>query len=229
MKRYKRGPAYLFTLIMMLSCNATMAGCTSGDGEQSELRSSIVDERGLIMDESTAVEITEIPEGGRLEYKAPDAESRGKVTISVPEWYEQSESEELFEATNGITVKLPTTAIDMGDAGLCLRIVVDDSGYLDWWCGGSVSGYIESSTKADYSSSSWPINVDGREGTVLVQGSADAGGEISGDAFVILDGVTVWFNALPRDGKVLDADSYSRFFRSKEMCNLFDSITLSEQ
>lgn len=222
MKRYKRGPAYLFTLIMMLSCNATIAGCTSGDGEQSELRSSIVDE-------STAVEITEIPEGGRLEYKAPDAESRGKVTISVPEWYEQSESEELFEATNGITVKLPTTVIDMGDASLCLRIVVDDSGYLDWWCGGSVSGYIESSTKADYSSSSWPINVDGREGTVLVQGSADAGGEISGDAFVILDGATVWFNALPRDGKVLDADSYSRFFRSKEMCNLFDSITLSEQ
>ena len=64
---------------------------------------------------------------------------------------------------------------------------------------------------------------------MLVQGSADAGGEISGDAFVILDGATVWFNALPRDGKVLDADSYSRFFRSKEMCNLFDSITLSEQ
>ena len=64
---------------------------------------------------------------------------------------------------------------------------------------------------------------------MLVQGFADADGEISGEAFVFLDGATVLFSAIPVDGKAPEADAYSNFFSSPEVCDLLDSVSLLER
>lgn len=168
------------------------------------------------------------PQGSVLEYAAPDADSRGRVSVSLPKEYERRESVEAYETADGTQIELPTTTLRMGEAGFDLQVAVDDAGYLDWWCNGAVAEYVERAT-AERLNSSWPISVDGREGAVLVQGSADAGREISGDAFVFLDGATVWFSAVPVDGAVPEADAYSRFFSSPEVRDLFDSVSLSER
>ncbi len=174
-------------------------------------------------------DIKDIPaDGSAPEYTAPDPKSKSKVIVSVPKWCEHSDSTESFETTNGTTVNLETIAIQMDDSGFQLKIAIDDSGYLDWWSGGSLSDYIETS-KEEYFNSSWPISVDGREGIVLVQGSANSGGELSGDAFVTIDGTTVWFSATPSDDKAPAANAYSEFFRSQKMCDLLDGISLSTQ
>ena len=174
---------------------------------------------------SDIVEIA--PQGSALEYTEPDEDSRGKVSVSLPKGYECSESIEVYETADGTKIELPTTTVRIGDSGFDLQITVDNAGYLDWWCNGSVVEYVEHA-KAERLNSSWPINIDGREGVVLVQGSADAGGEISGDAFVFLDGATVWFSAVTVDDKVPEADAYSKFFSSPEIRNLFDGLSLSE-
>lgn len=174
-------------------------------------------------------EIVELaPQGSALEYAAPDAGGRGRVSVSLPEEYERKESVEVYEVADGTQIELPTTTVLMGDAGFDLQITVDDAGYLDWWCNGTVPAYVESA-KTERSNSSWPISVDGREGVVLVQGSADAGGEVSGDAFVFLDGATVWFSAVLTDGRVPEANAYSSFLNSSEVRNLLDSVSLSER
>lgn len=193
--------------------------------------SNIVDQgesRGGGMKESKGSEIVELtPQGSALEYVEPDAKNRGLVSVSLPQEYECSESVEVYKATDDAQIELPTTTVRLRDADFSLQITVDDAGYLDWWCNGAVSEYI-ARAKAERFNSSWPISVDGREGVVLVQGSANAGGEISGDAFVFLDGTTVWFSAIPVDGEVPEADAYSKFFRSTEVCNLLDSVSLSD-
>lgn len=167
------------------------------------------------------------PQGSALEYTAPDADDRGRVSVSLPKAYEYSESVEVYETTDGTKIELPTTTVRMGDGCFDLQITVDDAGYLDWWCNGSVSEYVEHAM-AEWFNSSWQINVDGRDGIVLVQGSANAGGAISGEAFVLLDRATVWFSAMPVDSKVMEADAYSRFFSSLEVRDLFGSVSLSE-
>lgn len=221
MRTSRHGKARLLTPLILLLCAAMVPGCASNIGGQDELRS----EGTTTNKGSDIVEIA--PQGSALEYTEPDEDSRGKVSVSLPKGYECSESAEVYETTNGTKIELPTTTVRIGDIGFDLQITVDDAGYLDWWCNGSVVEYVERAT-AERLNSSWPINIDGREGVVLVQGSADAGGEISGDAFVFLDSATVWFSAVTVDGKVPEADAYSKFFSSPEIRNLFDGISLSE-
>lgn len=222
MRTSRHGPAHLLASLAVLFCMAMTVGCASGIGGHDESRSGH-------METSVESKIVEIaPQGSALEYTAPDADDRGRVSVSLSKAYERSESVEVYETADGTIIELPTTTVRMGDGGFDLQITVDDAGYLDWWCNGSVSEYAERAM-AERFNSSWQINVDGREGIVLVQGSASSGGEISGEAFVFLDRATVWFSAVPIDGKVLETDAYSRFFSSPEVRNLLDSVSISER
>lgn len=96
------------------------------------------------------------PQGSALENTATDAESRGRISVSLPEEYESNESIGIFVVAEDAQIELPTTTVQFNDASFDLQ-----------------------------------IPVDGCEGVVLVQGSADAGGEISGDAFVFHGDATI--------------------------------------
>ena len=222
MRTSRHGPGHLLASLALLFCMAMTVGCTSGTGGHDESRSEHMDTSG----ESKILEIA--PQGSALEYTAPDADNRGRVSVSLAKEHERSESVEVYETADGTKIELPTTTVRMGDGCFDLQITVDDAGYLDWWCDGSVFEYVEHAM-AERFNSSWQINVDGREGIVLVQGDANAGGEISGEAFVFLDRATVWFSAVPVDGKVLEADAYSRFFSSPEVRDLLGSVFISER
>lgn len=206
-------------LTAMLLCLVVTAGCASSNVQG--------DGRDSAMNESTESEIIEIPAGEAYrENRTSGAEGHSTVQVQVPDGYGCTEYEKTFEATDGKTVGLAAKRIDMDESGFSLEIIVDDAGYLDWWTGGSNFEYVEKA-KREHFNSSWTINVDGCDGTVLVQGAADEGGEISGDAFIFLDGATIWFSATPSDGKAPDADAYSEFFRSKEVTSLFDRLVIS--
>lgn len=131
------------------------------------------------------------PQGSALENTATYAESRGRISVSLPEEYESNESIGIFVVADDAQIELPTTTVQFNDASFDLQIPVDDAGYVDWWCNGTVSKYVETA-KVECLNSSWPISVDGCEGVVLVQGFADAGGEISGDAFVFHGDATIY-------------------------------------
>ena len=86
--------------------------------------------------------------------------------------------------------------------------------------------YVDAA-KEERFNSSWQANVGGHDATVLVQGSAAAGGETSGDAFVFLDGMTIVLSAVPPDGETPAADAYSKFFRSKNVSDFLARLAIS--
>lgn len=151
-------------------------------------------------------------------------ENSFEVQVEIPDEYGAVTYEKAFETDNGTEVKLSAKKIKMAGLDLTLEIIVDDKGYLDWWSGGSTAQYIESA-EGEYYNSSWPISVDGHDGTVLIQGTAAEGGEMSGDAFVILDGATIWFSSFS-DGAAAKEDAYSTFFHSEEMNNLLNDVKI---
>jgi hypothetical protein len=221
MRTNRHGPARLLMLLALLLCAAIALGCNSNMDGQDGLR-------GEGMKTNKISDIVELaPQGSTHEYTEPDADARGSVSVSLPKGYDHSESVEAYEAVEGTQIELSTMTVHIGDQGFDLQITVDDAGYLDWWCNGAVVEYIEQASTEPLNSS-WPICVDGREGVVLIQGSAYAGGEISGDAFVFLDGATIWFSAVAIEGKASEVNAYSNFFSSSEICDLFDRISLSE-
>lgn len=135
-----------------------------------------------------------------------------------------------LEPYTGKEVELETILVDLGEAG-SLQILVDDAGFFDWWFSGSIYGtstvaeYVDAANEAY--SSSWPISVDGHTGVVLIQGSADEGGEMSGQAFVFLDEATIAFSAIMPTGETPAADAYSQFFQLKEVADLLENLTIS--
>ena len=208
---------------MTFLCLALACGCAFPNAERESTNSPA----GVV----SQMEIEELPAPG--EFTPSSLEDRGKVRVQVPGGYECSEGSEDVEPYTGKQLELETVTVDLGEEG-SLRIIVDDVGFFDWWYSGSMYGaasvaeYVESATAAGHGSS-WPISVGGHDATVLVQGSADEGGETSGDAFVFLDGATVALSAVLPDGKAAEIDAYSRFFNSPEVCDLLDSVSISQR
>lgn len=219
MKPDKNILAVAFAAVLLL-CIAAACGCTSAasQGERADSPAATGSETN----------IEELP--AQAEYVPPDPASRGRVHVLVPEGYECSEYLEDVEPYTGKEVELEATLVDLGEAG-SLQILVDDAGFFDWWFSGSMYGtstaaeYVDAANEAY--SSSWPISVDGYDGVVLIQGTADEGGEMSGQAFVFLDEATIAFSAVPPEGKASSANAYSQFFRSKEVVDLLDRLTIS--
>ena len=206
-----------------LICLALACGCASPNAEGESTNSSA--------GAGSEMEIEELPAPG--EFAPSNLENRGRVHVQAPEGYECSEGSEDVEPYTGKQLELETVTVDLGEKG-SLRITVDDVGFFDWWYGGSMYGtatvaeYVESATAAGHGSS-WPISVGGHDATVLVQGTAAEGGETSGDAFVFLDGATIALSAVLPDSKAAEADAYSRFFSSPEVCSLLDRVSISQR
>ena len=215
----------LLVVLAALAATFSFAGCDGGSPNAD--RESANSSAGVVSE----MEIEELPAPG--EFTPSNLENRGRVHVQVPDGYECSEGSEDVEPYTGKQLELETVTVDLGEKG-SLRITVDDVGFFDWWYSGSMYGtasvaeYVESAAAAGHGSS-WPISVGGHDATVLVQGSATEGGETSGDAFVFLDGATVALSAVLPDGKTAELDAYSRFFSSPEVCNLLDSVSISQR
>ena len=198
----------------------TLASCAPSDEQRAPAGGS--------PGESTGAQIIELP--AQPEYEPPDLASRGKVHVQVPNRYSFREYMEDLEPYTGKEVELETILVDLGEAG-SLQILVDDAGFFDWWFSGSIYGtstvaeYVDAANEAY--SSSWPISVDGHAGVVLIQGSADEGGEMSGQAFVFLDEATIAFSAIMPTDEIPAADAYSQFFQSKDVADLLENLTIS--
>ena len=198
----------------------TLASCASSDEQRAPAGGS--------PDASTGAQIIELP--AQPEYEPPDPASRGRVRVQVPEGYACSEYMEDMEPYTGKEVELEAMLVDLGEAG-SLQILLDDAGFFDWWFSGSIYGtstvaeYVDAANEAY--SSSWPISVDGHDGTVLIQGSADEGGEKSGQAFVFLDEATIAFSLIMPASEAPSANAYSQLFRSEEVVDLLGRLTIS--
>lgn len=198
-----------------------VSACASPAMQEGATSASVVNGSGTTIEELPA----------QAEYQPPDSASRGKVHVQVPEGYECSEYLEDVEPYTGKALKLEAMAVDMGEAG-SLHIIVDDAGFLDWYYSGSMygtattAGYVDAAKEESFNSS-WRVSVGGHDATVLIQGSAAEGWEISGDAFVFLDGATVVLSAVPPEGEAPSANAYSEFFRADEVIDLLDSLVIS--
>ena len=179
---------------------------------------------------SGSARIEELP--SQPEYIPPDPASRGKVHVQVPDGYKFSGYMEDIEPYTGKKVELEATLVDLGDVG-SLQIIVDDAGFFDWYYSGSAYGtstvyeYVERAVAAGQGSS-WPVKIGGAYGVVFIDGSADAGGEMSGQAFVFLDGATVAISAVLPDGETAP-DAYSALFRSDKVASLLSELVLTAE
>ena len=216
-------PSVFRAFCLALACSLLallVSGCASPAAQGVSTVASV--------DSGSGVAVEELP--AQPEYNPPDPATRGKVHVRMPEGYACSEYMEDVEPYTGKEVELEATLVDLGDAG-SLQILVDDAGFFDWWFSGSIYGtttvaeYVEAAN--DAYSSSWPVSVDGHDGVVLIQGSADAGGEMAGQAFVFLDGATIAISAMLPDGEIAP-DAYSAFFRSQEVAELLDQLEISK-
>ena len=206
---------------MAFLCLVLACGCASPNSE----RESTNRAAGI----GSAAEIEELPVSG--EFMPSDLENRGTVHVQVSEGYEYSKGLEDVEPYTGKQLELETVTVDLGGKG-SLRITVDDVGFFDWWYSdsgygtASVAEYVESATAAGHGLS-WPISVGGRDGVVFVDGSAGAGGETSGQAFVFVNEATIGISAVLPDIVASAAGAYSAFFRSQEVAGLLSELEIS--
>lgn len=219
MKHDKSFVATCFAASLLL-CLATTCGCASSTPRGEPANNPAAND--------SEAEIEQLP--AQSEYVLPDPASRGRVRVQVPEGYACSEYMEDMEPYTGKEVELEAMLVDLGEAG-SLQILLDDAGFFDWWFSGSIYGtstvaeYVDTANEAY--SSSWPISVDGHDGIVLIQGSADEGGEKSGQAFVFLDEATIAFSLIMPASEAPSANAYSQFFRSEEVVDLLGRLTIS--
>ena len=224
MKRAERFPSACIAAILSLCLVLALccAGCASPASQEVSTSASV--------DTGSGAAVEELP--AQAEYEPPDPASRGKVHVRVPEGYTCSEYVEDMGPYTGREVELEAMSVGLGDAG-SLQILVDDAGLFDWWYGGSIYGtttvaeYVESATAAGRGSS-WAADIGGHDGVVFIDGAADAGGEMAGQAFVFLDGTTISFSAVLPDGETAP-DAYSAFFHAEEIERLLAEITISSE
>ena len=72
------------------------------------------------------------------------------------------------------------------------------------------------------------MKIGGADGVVFIDGSADAGSEMSGQAFVFLGGTTVAISAVLPDGETAP-DAYSALFRSDKVASLLSELVLTAE
>ena len=214
----ERDIAKSLAVAVCLLC-ALVWGCLSGVAQTKG--------EGFAVNDSAESGVIELdPEGKWQEPGDISLKNREIIAVSVPDDVDCVENDRAFPLDSGREVILPSKRIEMPQQGFSLDVVIDDVGYLDWYSGGSVSGYVESA-KGKSSNSSWVTNVGGYDGVALVQGNAVEGGEMSGDVFVVLDEGVVWVSVLPMDGESVAPDAYSSFLRSDVVRGLLGRIVVT--
>ncbi len=147
------------------------------------------------------------------------------IRVEVPDGCGCRSEEVAFEVANGEEVRYATLVVEFPEDGADVYVIADAGEYLDYALQRRWGDYVEWSASLD-SNSSWGVSLGNAEGTALVQGSPEWGGEYSGDVYARRGARMVWMHVKPRAGG--DGFPYSEFMGSGRFSALVGGVRFPE-
>ena len=154
-----------------------------------------------------------------------DSRDLDGIRVEVPDGCGCRSEEVAFEVANGEEVRYGALVVEFPEDGADVYVIADAGEYLDYALQRRWGDYVEWSASLD-SNSSWGVSLGNAEGTALVQGSPEWGGEYSGDVYSRRGARMVWMHVKPRAGG--DGFPYSEFMGSSRFSALAGGVRFPE-